>query len=131
MWPCPKLCTECTKQATKLQQKISLSFCGGLQTLTCISSFSSMSHERKLCGYLMQGISAFLETLPPACESAQMHKRHLWLGNSFPIRPSRSASGHMAKFPDGPIIAQISTSQQHALQKLSSHSRVMHFFSVP
>lgn len=86
---------------------------------------------KKAVWYLVQRISAALETLPPTCESAQTYTRHRWPGNRFPSRCSRAASGHMAKLPDGPIDAQISTSQQHALQKLSSHSRVAHFFSVP
>lgn len=127
----PSCALSAPSRQPSFSKSFSLSFCGGLQTLTCISFFYPMSHERKLCGYRMQGISASLETLPPACESAQMHKRHRWLGNSFPIRLSRSASGHMAKFPDRPIIAQIGTSQQHALQELSSHSKVTHFFNVP
>lgn len=111
-------------------KSISSSFNGSLQTLICIS-FPSLSHGRKLCGYLMHRISAALETLPPACDLAQMNTRHRWPGNRFPSRHSRAGSGHMAKFLDGPIIAQIGTSQQQALQKLSSHSRVTHIFSVP
>lgn len=45
--------------------------------------------------------------------------------------PCMQGSTGRAKFPDRPILAQISTSQRHALQELSSHSRVTHFFSVP
>lgn len=45
--------------------------------------------------------------------------------------PCMQGSTGRAKFPDRPILAQISTSQRHVLQELSSHSRVTHFFSVP
>lgn len=123
-------CSEGTKLATRHQQNHFFVLYWCLETLVS-PLFSSLSHGGKLCGDLMQGILTVLKTLPLTCVSAQTSTRIIGQGTASPAGIPSQPLGHWLNSWQTPSIARICTSQQHALQKLSSLSSVTHFFSVP
>lgn len=84
---CPRPCTECTKQVTKLQQKhLFLLLWGSTDLYSSLFSFSPLSHGRKLCVYLSRGFQQpWRLSLPPVSQ----------------LRPTQGISGRGTASPAG------------------------------